>query len=408
MNSYYSHSFFPKRSLLLGATALIAGFFIVRAVLGDSEPDEQAQQQQAMQVNVQIVDPKPTQVWKEFSGRLVAVDYVELRPQVSGRVQEIKFEDGQLVETGDVLYVIEPDRYEAVLSQAKAELTAVQNQLNFAQKELDRGEELIKTNDIPKRLLDERISARNVAKASVQNAKSGVRTAQINRDYAYVKAPISGRVSRAEITKGNLVEAGPNAPVLTSIVSNQGIYADFEVDEPTYLRYVRAGARGLNAENKIPVRMSLKKNGEQPYEGVIHTFDNRIDPTSGTIRARAFFANQDEKLLPGMAVSVNMGSAKEEKLITVTERAIGTDQDRKYVYVVSPGNKATYREVKLGESVDGSRIITSGLNAGEKVITEGIMHIRPDTPVNPQVVDPSATAQGTPHSSTQSDTVAQN
>ncbi len=330
------------------------------------------------------VEEKPVQIWKDFPGRLQAVDSVEIRPQVSGTIKEIRFQDGQTVKAGDVLFVIDTRAYEADAAQARADLQSAKNQYELAAKELKRAEELIGTGAIPKRTYDERLSNELVAKSAIVSSEARLKRAQLNLDYAHVKAPITGRISRAEITAGNLVEAGPGAPVLTTIVSNEGIYADFQVDEQTYLLYVRGVVKNQADERKIPVNLYLQNMPGKVFEGMIHSFDNRIDTASGTIRARALFKNEDGMLLPGMFVNVRLGSAESKMALTVPSRAVGTDQDRKFLYVVSPENKVQYREITLGESVNGSRIIASGLAPGDVVITDGIMKVQPDMAVVPQ------------------------
>ncbi len=330
------------------------------------------------------VEEKPIQIWKDFPGRLQAVDSVEIRPQVSGTIKDIRFTDGQTVKAGDVLFVIDTRAYEADAAQARADLQSAKNQYELAAKELKRAEELIGTGAIPKRTYDERLSNELVAKSAIASAEARLKRAQLNLDYAHVKAPIAGRISRAEITAGNLVEAGPGAPVLTTIVSNEGIYADFQVDEQTYLLYVRGAVKSQDDERKIPVNLYLQNMPGKVFEGLIHSFDNRIDTASGTIRARALFKNEDGMLLPGMFVNVRLGSAESKMALTVPSRAVGTDQDRKFLYVVSPENKVRYREITLGESVNGSRIVVSGLAPGDVVITDGIMKVQPEMAVVPQ------------------------
>ncbi len=336
-----------------------------------------------MPVDVVTIKPSDIQVWKQYSGHIVAVDRAELRPQVSGRITELKFKDGQYVKKGDVLIVIDPRPYEAALKQAKATLETAKTKVDLAKKDYDRAVELIEKKAVSERLLDERSNAFRVAEAEILRAEGLVDQAEINLDYAYVKAPIAGKVSRAEITEGNLVQSGSNAPLLTSIVADDKVYVDFEVDEQTYISSVRA----VPADDigRIPVRITLTGD-DKKYQGFVHSFDNRIDATSGTIRGRAIFDNKTRKLLPGMSVSVAMGSLNTDgtKQIAVSERAIGTDQDRKFVYVVNEESKATYREVKIGESVNGSRIILDGLKEGDVVITEGLVRIRPNVDVAPK------------------------
>lgn len=332
---------------------------------------------QAMPVDTEEVAYEKVQVWKNFSGRVVAVDRAEIRPQVSGIITEIKFEDGQYVEKGDVLIVIDPRPYEAALSQAKAELHAAQTQANLAEKEYQRAKNLINSNAISQSLLDERLNNRQASSSSVQAAEARVLAAEINLDYASIKAPISGKISRAEVTEGNLVQSNAS-PLLTSIVSDEKIYIDFEIDERTYLDFVKQN-KGRNA-TEVPVRVTLLDSSFE-YNGFIHSFDNRIERASGTIRARALLDNKERVLLPGMSVSVRMGSSSQEEQIIITERAIGTDQDRKFVFVLGDNSTAQYREVKIGESIDGKRIILSGLKKGEHVIKEGLAKIRPGMPV---------------------------
>lgn len=350
-------------------------------------------------VTVEVMEKKPVQVWKEFSGRLRAVDYVELRPQVSGSIQEIRFQDGQIVKKGDVLLVIDPAPYEASAAQARAALEGARNQQTLADKELTRAKELVAAEAISRRIYDERNNAALVAKSQVEAASAQLRQAQIDIGYAFVKAPISGRISRAELTVGNIVQAGANAPVLTTIASDEGIYADFDVDEQTYLQNVYSAARDREAQAKVPVEMVLKSSQGNAYKGVIESFDNHIDPKTGTIRARAFFDNQDGTLLPGMFVNVRLGNVSEENKIMISEKAIGTDQDRKFVYVVNKDNKVSYREISPGASIEGQRIVVSGLQPGDQVITDGIMKLRPDMVVTPkplgqveeaQVIEPAA------------------
>ena len=205
-----------------------------------------------------------------------------------------------------------------------------------------------------------------------------------------MKAPISGRVSRAEITVGNLVQSQTNAPLLTSIVSDDGIYADFDVDEQTYIRGVHA-ATGDQAR-KIPVELTVPGDDSHTYKGVIESFDNHIDTGSGTIRARARFDNADGSLVPGMFVSVRMASAADNAVLLVPERAIGTDQSKRFVFV-DDGGKAAFREVTLGASVDGKRVVTSGLSRGDRVIVDGIQHIQPGVAVAATDISSKVAAQ---------------
>ncbi len=343
----------------------------------------------AVPVTVATIVEKPVRTWSEFSGRLQAVDFVEIRPEVSGTITEIKFQDGQMVKAGDVLFVIDPRTYEAAVAKAQADLNSAKTNAEFSKTEFERAEELIKTQAIPGRVYDERSNANRMAQAAVAAAQANLEQAQISLDHANLKAPISGRVSRAEITVGNLVNASFNAPVLTTIVSNNGIYADFEVDEQTYLQNIRASANGSEEERQIPVQLTLQGDKEHSYKGTIHSFDNKINPSSGTIRARAKFDNEDGRLMPGMFVSIKLGSSAMNDALLVPERAVGSDQNKKFVYVVGKDNKVIYREVQLGTQVDNQRIVNSGLKSGERVIVDGLQHVRPDALVDPKEAVPN-------------------
>ena len=384
----------------IGLFLVVIGFGLIanRGDNAQANPAAEGAAPQAMPVPVEIIEKKPLRIWTSYSGRMAAVDYVELRPEVGGRIDEIKFEDGQLVNKGDVLFVIDPRPYEASVKQAEAALKSAKNQKELALKELKRAEDLLKTDAVPKRIYDERQSTAEISKNAIEEAQAQLTRAKIDLDHAYIKSPISGRISRPEITVGNVVQAGPSAPILTTIVSNEGIYADFEIDEQTYLRNIRGKAAATPEEGGIPVRLTVGGRDEMSYEGYVHSFDNRINPSSGTIRARAYFNNADGALLPGMYASIRMGSPTAEDVILLTDQAISTDQDRKFVYIVNKDSKAEYREVKLGTSVDGHHVIASGLQAGDKVIVDGLMKIRPDMPVAPQVKKPKQPAALVPAS----------
>ncbi len=214
-------------------------------------------EQQVIPVGVHTVVPRKVRVWSEFSGRLSAVDYAEIRPEVSGRITEVRFRDGETVKAGEILYVIDPRPFEAAVAKAEANLASARTNADYAQVELDRATTLIRSQAIAQRIYDQTANAKRVADAAVLAADAELKQARIDIDHAYVKAPITGRMSRPEITVGNLVQAGPNAPLLTSIVSNDGIYADFDVDEQTYLESVRSSADTDAKEKKIPVELTV-------------------------------------------------------------------------------------------------------------------------------------------------------
>ena len=336
-------------------------------------------------VSVGLVKPQSVHPFAEFSGRIDAVDYAEIKPQVTGRITEIRFKDGQHVNAGDVLFVIDPRPYQAAVDKAQADLQTAINNAKFAKAERDRGSQLIKNNTLSMETFDQRTNADEVAQAAISSAKALLETAQINLDYAYVKAPISGRISRAEITLGNLVGSTTTAPqLLASIVSDNGVYADFEVDEQTYLNAVHNYGQTQEQEQKIPVDVVARDAEAHITHGHILSFDNRINTGSGTIRARARFDNADGRLIPGMYVSVRMGAGMLDDALLVPESAIGNDQSKRFVFVVGEGQKAEYRAVQLGPQVDGNRVILTGLKSGDRVILDHLQRLAPGAVVVPQ------------------------
>ena len=376
-------SLLKDRTLLLGTAAAIilggAGVTVTGGFRAQAEPTPIVAP--AIPVSVETVNPRNVRIWSAFSGRLQAVDFAQIRPEVSGRITEVRFQDGQTVKAGDVLFVIDARPYEAAVARAEANLASANTSQDLAKMEFDRAVNLLKTQDVAQTIHDQRANAYRVAQAAVQAAVAELKQARIDLDHAYVKAPIAGRVSRAEITVGNLVQAGGTAPLLTSVVSKDGIYADFEVDEQTYLKSVRSTADTADKERAIPVELTVPGDEAHPSRGSIHSFDNRIDTASGTIRARAKFDNADGSLTPGMFVQVKLASASDAQVLLVPERAIGNDQSKKFVFVVGADSKVAYREVALGQQVDGRRVVLSGLEAGERVITDGLQHVRPNATV---------------------------
>jgi len=372
--------------LLAGAAITTSAAVVYSTAARDARSSAALMVPAGLSVAVNQLEPKTVSPFAEFSSRINAVDYAEIRPQVSGRITEIRFHDSEHVNAGDILFVIDPRPYQAAVDKAQADLTTAIHNAKFAQAERDRGNQLVKSNWLSQETFDQRTNADEVAKAAVQSAQAALETAQINLDYAYVKAPISGRVSRAEITVGNLVGEPTTAPpVLTSIVSDNGVYADFEVDQQTYLNNVRNYGQSHAEQQKIPVEVVVRGNEDHLYRGHIYSFDNRIDTGSGTIRARARFDNTDGGLIPGMFVSVRMGSGVIDDALLVPESAIGNDQSKRFVFVVGDGNKAEYRSVALGPQVDGDRVVLTGLKAGDRVILDHLQRLAPGAPVVPQM-----------------------
>ena len=377
------------RDLLLTAVAAI-GLFGGSAVFYQSSRAAGAPAPAAppaVPVAVETLQPHDVRLWSSFSGRTRPVDYAEIRPEVNGRIVEVRFNDGQMVKAGDVLFVIDPRPFEAEMAKAEANVATAKAASQLAKMELDRAKTLTKTGDIAQSTFDARFNASSAAEAAIQSAEAELKQARVDLDHAYVKAPFTGRVSRPEVTVGNLVSTNVTPPLLTSIVSRDGIYVDFEVDEQTYLSSIRANADTLDKEHSIPVEVSAKDdNAGHVYRGTIESFDNRIDTASGTIRARAKFTNDDGALVPGMFVAVKLGGARNVQALLVPERAVSTDQSKKFVYVVGDDSKVAYRETVLGQQVGDSRVVLSGLNPGDRVIVDGVQHVRPNMAVQPNEI----------------------
>ena len=342
-------------------------------------------------VSVTTLNEQNVRLWSEFSGRMQAVDYAEIRPEVTGRITEVRFQDGQEVKAGDILFVIDPRPYAAVVEHDQAALESAKSQLVRANQDEQRSESLITSHAIAQSDKDTWDNNVRIAQAAVDAADGQLKQAQVDLEHAYVTAPISGRVSRAEITLGNVVQSGINAPLLTSIVSEDGIYADFEVDEQTYLDTIRSGAVGNAQEQRIPVQLTAANDTSRVYNGYMQSFDNRIDPASGTIRARARFENEDGSLVPGMFVAVRVAASADRRVLLVPDRAVGFDQSKTFVYVVDADSKVSYRQIGLGRTVNGQRVVESGLKAGDRVIVDGVQFVRPNDVVDAKEVAAEAT-----------------
>ena len=367
-------------SALLSAVTLSAAPFSTAAGEGGAPP--------APAVDVLIVEPESVRTWVEFSGRLAPVESAKIRPLVGGVIQKVLFAEGQQVEQGQPLFLIDPRPHQASVAEAEARLAVAQSRAKLAQDELKRSEQLVNDKLISQSIYDAALSAKHVAEADVQQAQAALNQRQLSLEYAHITAPISGRVSRAELTAGNVVDAGVNAPVLTEIVATRQLFAEFSVDEATYIEFVRS----VQDPQNMPVELTLARDSDVVYQGHISSFDNRLDATSGTIRARALFENNDGALTAGMFANVRLGSVSISEALLVPSLAVSTNQSKKFVLVVDDSNTATYREVTLGEYYQGRRVVEAGLNAGDRVIVNGLSHVRPNTVVAPREVAPSEVA----------------
>ncbi len=381
----------------LGAafTAVAAAVAIVAGLVGIASPAVGADPAAAgvppaTPVSVATVASREVNAWDEFSGRLEAIQRVEVRSRVAGAVQAIHFKEGALVKAGELLVVIDPAPYQAEVDRASADVAAAEARLSYTRSELARAQRLLDDKAIAQREFDERQNAGLEADARLRGARAALQSARLNLEYTQVRAPVAGRIGRIEVTVGNLVAAGPGAPVLTSLVSVSPIYASFDTDEQVIVRALRDLPGGSSAREKIasiPVQMGTAGMDDTPYVGKLQLIDNQVDAKSGTVRVRAVFDNADGGLIPGQFAKVRMGQAKSTTALLVSERAVGTDQNKKFVLVVGKDDKAEYREVTLGAPVDGLRVVTSGLKAGERVVVNGLQRVRPGATVAPQPVD---------------------
>ena len=361
----------------IAALALLSGgAFYLRT--SSAQPKAAAAQPQALPVPVAVIEEHEVTTWDEFSGRLEAVERVAIRSRVAGQVKSVHFTEGALVKQGDLLVKIDPDPYAAEVERAQAQVVAAQARLAYAKSERERAQRLWDESAIARRELDERVNAALEADANVRAAQAALQSARLNLGYTEVRAPVSGRVGRLEVTVGNLVAAGPGAPVLTTLVSVNPIYASFDADEHVVLRALQ------DSKQAILVEAETVTNGGRRLRGRLQLIDNQVNTRSGTVRVRAVFDNKDGSLMPGQFVKLRMGRAKPESAVLVSERALGTDQDKRFVIVVGEGNKAVWREVTLGGTAKGQRIVTSGLEPGERIVVNGLQRVRPGALLAPQ------------------------
>jgi len=349
-------------------------------------------------VTVAPVPEREISEWDEFTGRLEAVDQVEIRPRVSGYIQRVTFTEGREVRKGEVLFQIDPRPYQAELARTQAELDRARSAAALAANDVRRADPLVKAQAISREEYDSRTSAEAQGGASVKAAEAAVETARLNLEWTRVRSPISGRVSNALVTPGNLVEAGQPATLLTTVVSLDPMYVYFDSDEQTYLRYAgRARNNGPNwRDGKLVVHLGLANEEGYPHEGRLDFVDNQIDPNTGTIRTRAVFSNKSRALTPGLFARVKLVGDHKRKALLVRDAAIGTDQDRKFVLVLGPGDSLVYRPVVAGRLVDGLRIIDSGLQPNEKVVVNGLMRVRPGMKVAPTLSEMTAADSAAP------------
>jgi multidrug efflux system membrane fusion protein len=362
-----------RRAALAGVAILALGGS--GAVWRMQASPAQAQTEPAIpEIEVAAVRQQPIAEQRAFSGRIEAVEQVEVRPLVSGTIIAVHFRDGDLVRKGQPLFTIDPRPFQATLDRAKGELKAAEAATAFAQIDFERGQQLIGTAAISQRDFDKRQHDIRDVDAKLAVAQAAVASAELDVEHATIRSPIDGRASRAEITLGNVVTAGANSPALTRVVSVSPVYAAFDADEQSYLAFI---GRGRDAEHGLPIELGLAGERGFSRSGRIASVDNRLDVTSGTIRVRALVDNTDGALIPGLYARVRVFGNDAKSSVLVDQRAVNTDQDKRFVFVVGDDSRVAYREIRLGDEREGRRVVLSGLKAGERVVVAGTQAIKP-------------------------------
>jgi len=349
------------------------------------------------EVTVAKVITKRIRDWDEFTGRFQAVDTVEVRPRVSGYIDQVLFREGQSVKKDDVLIVIDPRPYQADYDRAKAGLELAKSQRELASLEAARVQKLKDSGAVSREELDERLSNLHQQEASVAAAKAALDNAALQLSFTKVRSPIDGRASRAEVTRGNLVTGGNNGgTLLTTVVSVDPIYVYFEGDENAYLRYnqlAREGSRPSSRDVKNPVRVGLANEEGFPHEGHMDFVDNQLDIHTGTIRGRAVLDNKEGIFTPGMFARIQLLGSGEYDAVLIEDRAVGTDQNQSFVLVLGADDKLEYRAIQPGRIIEGGmRIVRKGLKPGEAIVVSGLQRVRPGAQVKPNMAAMGATA----------------
>jgi RND family efflux transporter MFP subunit len=339
---------------------------------------------------VSVVQPIARDVveWDEYIGRLESPETVELRARVSGYLDKVHFKEGKPVKAGDLLFTIDRRPYKADLDRAAADYERAQSQTELARNDADRAQKLIQTKAISTEDFDTKVKNYAAAQAAERSARATLDLAKLNYEFTEIRAPIDGRISRALVTQGNLISggvSGAGATLLTTIVSLDPLYLYGDADERAILKYIRLsreGSRVSARDKEIPAEMGLADENGFPHKGYMDFVDNRIDPNTGTMRARGVFTNTDQSLSPGFFARIRIPGSGKYPALLLPDRALGSDQAQKFVYVVNAEKKVEFRPVKIGPMIDGLRVVKEGLKAGESVIVEGLMRVRPGVVVD--------------------------
>ncbi|MCS0496164.1 efflux RND transporter periplasmic adaptor subunit [Ancylobacter sp. MQZ15Z-1] len=388
------------------ALSRLPALVVVAAALALAACSEQQAQQQAPQAPpVTVAKPETRTItdYDEYVGRFAAVDLINVYARVSGYLETINFTDGQIVKKGDLLFSIDKRPFQVALDQAKANLDKAQADLDFANSDLQRAKTLIEdktSTAISKQTYDQRLQTERSARAAAAAAEAAVHAAELDLEFTELHAPVTGRIGDRKVSVGNLVTGGSGGTntntLLATIVSIDPIYFEFTYDEASYLRYQRMAKQMGDKADAIPVKLELIDEKGFPHEGTLDFVDNRISETTGTIRGRAVFKNPEGTFTPGMFGRVEVPSSAPHEVLTVPDVAIGTEQTRKFVYAMQPGDEPQVPQVKyvtLGRVYDGQRVITSGIEKDDLVVVNGLMRIRPGSKVVGKPEEPKAPAE---------------
>jgi multidrug efflux system membrane fusion protein len=385
-----------KRDHAIAVLASLLVIICLATALGGHGRSIAATSTAPVDVDVATVISTTITDYQNYSGRTQAINRVDIRPLVSGTIVGVHFADGALVKRGELLFTIDPRPFVAEVDRASAELAAARARDGYASTDAVRAQRLLTDNAIAKRDYDRAQNAARESAANVLSAQAALERAKVNLTYTTIVAPVAGRVSRAEMTLGNVVSSGADAPVLTTLVSLSPIYASFDVDEQTYLRYL-----SRRDGSSISVSLGLANEVGFSREGKINSVDNQMDTSSGTIRVRAVFDNADYSLVPGLYARIKVGGGTPHAAVLVQTAAVGTDQDKTFLLVVNQSNRILYREVAIESERDGLSVVKSGLSPGERIVVGGVQRVKANDLVQPHEVAMEASVNAS-HGTSQS------